>query len=153
MTELDRKALIRELDAIHQRALSHIDSKGPVSAAVALARTEMVNTLKMDIESGEYDLPGSSARDYFLETLRARWFLLTPRQRRKLYKLDSLLKISVHQLADPHPIQEGEPTEALTAPLDVPKPKSSPWTWPLWSLIGLLVIVLGGTIVALNFPA
>ena len=152
MTELDRKALIRELDAVMRRATTHIDSKGPVSAAVALARTELAKTLKTDIEAGAYDLAGSSARDYFLETLRMRWFKLTPRERRQLYKLDSLLKISVEQLADPHQIPEGTPTEAITQTLATPKPRRSPWTWPLWALVGLLVIVLGGTIVAINFP-
>lgn len=149
MPELDRKALIRELDAIMSRAGSHIDSKGPVSAAVALARSEMANTLKTDISNGTYDLAGSSAREYFIETLRSRWFLLTPRQRRKLYDLDSLLKISVEQIADPHPIQEGAPTEPITQTLSTPKPRRGPWFWPVIALSAFTTVIVGGTVLSL----
>ncbi|WNN95145.1 hypothetical protein SEA_MAGRITTE_194 [Microbacterium phage Magritte] len=156
MTELDRAAVIRELEAIKKRASVSIDSKGPVSAAVALARSEMANTLKIDIESGTYDREGSTSRDYFLETLRARWFALTPRQRRKLYDLDSLLQISVRHLADPQKTKSlsdpAEDPEPETQTLSTPKTRTSPWFWPVVALSALLVVVLGGTALSLLIP-
>lgn len=151
MTDLSRKALLSELSAIQHRNEPVMSSKGPVSAATAQSRYEMAHTLKTDIENGVYDVPGSSARDFYIDTIRARWDLLTTRQRRKLYKLDSLLKIAVQQLADPRPIQVGEPTEPVTQTLPVSKERGNPWQWPLVALVILLGVVGTGVTIALTF--
>ena len=147
MTDLNRKALLAELNDILHRNEAHLTSKGPVSTATAQARHEMAYTLKTDIENGRFDIVGSSARDFYLSTLRARWDLLTPRQRKQIDKIDRLLKISISQLAHPRSVGEGTPTEPIT--LSTPKSTSSPWKWPLVALGGLLIVVLGGTLAAL----
>lgn len=59
MTDLNRKALVAEMDAIMKRASIYLNSQAPVSAAVAQARYEMAHTLKADIQNGVYDLPVS----------------------------------------------------------------------------------------------
>lgn len=150
MSDLNRKAMLAELNAIIKRADSHIASKGPVSSAVAVARSEMAHTMKTDIENGVYDIPGAQAQGYFLETLRARWNALTPRQRRKLYDLDALLQISVRHLADPQKMKSlGDPAEPADEVLATPKPRRSPWFWPTIALSALITVIIGGTLATL----
>lgn len=52
-------------------------------------------------------------RDFYLETLRARYAAMTPRQRRRLHRADSIVEISLRHLVDedllPPPDEHGQP--------------------------------------------
>lgn len=154
MTHLNRQLLLKDLTEVMAKQ-DALRGRSDAFGAAAQIRHGAAARLKDNIEAGVYDVPGASAQEYFLDTLRARWFALTPRQRQKLYDLDSLLQISIRHLADPQktrslnaPAEEHELVEADEV-LDTPKPRKSPWFWPLWALCGLLVVVLGGTTVSL----
>lgn len=90
------------------------------------------------------------ARDFYIKNFGLRYEMLTLRDRRRLYDLDSTIAISVRRLAVGPVEDPGAPYGPLPHEgLDSPKPRRSPWFWPVVSLSAFLIIVLGGTFASL----